>query len=370
MTCATAGETDCLGRHEYHAADIDQIASRWPDASLAQRRWLARWAKPSDPNRQFFVDAIAAADSETQYEILTSVLSLAHNRDGDRLKAALSMIEQVATDPSRRPARVMIDFATDHGEGMIGGKAYEDHGGYPDGLDEAFQEVMTYPDLGPAMSAIAGLDHPWLATQAAFWFFFQGRIAEAMQAMRFTVDANGIPAPYIIKSIPVMTQNVALYGDWFVQIVLRGELGDWNALARDEFVELLDQSGVRTALVERAKGIPDRARKAGIKLDADQALEVQVQTARGFRDEVQGVQWFVGEVSKKYPEDVALLAQTYAQEEEVPWQALAMVLWASIGDSRALDLAHRLADSTNSDVRDSALGTISLFAGVSASQAQ
>lgn len=336
----------CLTASEQFTASKATVTRRWNDAPPKERQWLTLWAAPTESTAQFFLDQLLQQTQAVQHSIMANALGPHSENPSLAIKGALLLLQQALDDPGRRPEAIAIDFSSDYGEAGFGEKAYGSD--YPVVLQAAFDELATYPDVAEPMKRFAALDHPWLATQAGFWLFRHGHGDAGRTALRYTLEADGLP-PVRVLGLLVPINDGELPNaarTLFVDVVLDGMLGKWYALAEDGFKPLLSEPEIVDLLRQRVASIPGRVKRIHGAFKPYQPMQEQMQGIPGLKDEMQALEWVVRALVPTNPAAVDDYIETFASESEDPWQAIAMTLAANTGRSeRAQTLAQGLTES-------------------------
>lgn len=315
---------DCLGMHELHTGALAEIEPRWNNASMAQRIWLARWARPTHESHVFFVTRLLSEEPRVQFAILTEALEGGNTREFP-IVAARHLLEQAATHVSRRPPAVAIDFSRDYREGMFGIAAYEPGENYPLALNAAFDELTTYPDAADVMESLVVLDHPWLATQAGMWLVRHGQAETPMHALRYTLEDDGLPPQNVLARVLPSGDGISLNVSELFRLALEtGDLGKWRVFAESPFEELLHEPAIAEAVIARIDTLPQRVADAGIDVTLDETLRIRLQDRDDLEDELDAFGW-VGKASKNNLEFGDRYIEAFRALDAPIWKAVAMM---------------------------------------------
>lgn len=373
MSCAELPDggigSDCLGMHELHTAPSSLIETSWGSASMPQRFWLARWARRTQDSQAFLLSRLPAEDSKVQYQILIEAMEGGETREY-AVKAALALIQQAATDSSRHPRNIPINFSKDYREGMFGIAAYEPGEDYPITLQAAFDELATYPyeEAASAMQALVLQDHPWLATQAGIWLVRHGHARLMQHALRYTLEDDGLPPVSVLnrihpiassESTSTCTRELVISSgnippgtyELFLSTLENGALGKWKAFAEPPFDTLLDDHGVIEAIMSRIARLPSQIALEGIDITLDAGFESRMKAQQELKHELEAYVWAM-KASGQRPNLIDRYIHTFEANRKPMWQALAMAAAMEFGRKEvAQRIAHDFVDAPLTPLR-------------------
>ena len=360
MACAERPDgnmgSDCLGMHELHTAPFSAIEPPWDTASMPQRHWLTLWARRTQENQSFLLVQLPAEDSKLQYQVLTEVMQGGESNEY-AIKAALTLIQQAATEANRRPRNLAIDFSHDHREGMYGLAAYESGEDYPLALQAAFNELTTYPfeDAAESMRKLVQLDHPWLATQAGLWLIRNGQADSRIGPLRFTLEEDGLPPRHLLSRLNTDGTGSASYlRELFLRAVADGDLGKWEAFAHTPFDSWLEDPETFDAILARVARLPMIVGGAGVDTTLDEGFEARLQPENALRQELDAIEWAV-KTSMNHPERVDRYLDALSVNQAPFWQAVVLSIAANVGRTDVVNrVAPKFLDSPLPALRDRA----------------
>jgi len=348
--------SDCLGMHELHTAPFSVIEPLWDTASMPQRHWLTLWARRTQENQSFLLARLPVEDSKLQYQMLTEVMQGGDSNEY-AIKAALTMIQQAASDANRRPRNLPIDFSHDYREGMYGLAAYESGEDYPLALQAAFDELSTYPfeDAADSMRKLVQLDHPWLATQAGLWLIRNGQADASLEPLRFTLEPDGLPPRHVLSRLGADGTGSSPYlRELFLRAVADGDLGKWEAFAHKPFDSWLEDPETFDAILARVALLPMTVERSGINTTLDEGFEARMQSQNALRQELDAIEWAV-KTSLNHPERVDRCLDALSVNEAPFWQAVVLSIAANVGRTDVVKrIAPKFLDSPLPALRDRA----------------
>ena len=360
MACAERPDgdigSDCLGMHELHTATFSAIEPLWDTTTMPQRHWLTLWARRTEENQSFLLARLPDEGSKLQYQMLTEVMQGGESNEY-AIKAALTLIQQAATDANRRPRNLAIDFSHDYREGMYGLAAYESGEDYPLALQAAFDELTTYPfeDAAESMRKLVQLDHPWLATQAGIWLFRNGQADASFGPLRFTLEQDGLPPGHVLSRLNTDGTGSSPYlRELFLHAVTSGDLGKWEAFARTPFDSWLKDPETFDAILARVARLPTIVGRAGVDTTLDEGFENRMQSQNALRQELHAIEWAV-KTSMNHPERVDRCLDALAVNDASFWQAVVLSIAANVGRTDVVNrIAPKFLDSPLPALRDRA----------------
>ena len=174
------------------------------------------------------------------------------------------------------------------------------------------------------MRGLSELDHPYLATHAAFWLFAHGYAEDARHGMRFASE-DGVPNVWFVQSMghDALAADVALIRT----LIERGSSGALAKVESDQYTLALKNPDIRAAASKRLLRLPDFARAAGLNIDADALLGQRLEGSLAFQLEASANDQLSRTLASTHPESIAPIAEQFAAQPQELWQLVAMTLW-------------------------------------------
>lgn len=322
-------------------ADIERI---WSQANPAQQAALAMWAGKGKEGEDFFIRQLPGLDSGVQYTVLTQTLSNEHGTAA-RIRGAMIVLQQVLDDPNRRPPRSDLAYTLDANDMLV--VLEPDATAFPPVLEEAFVELVTYPDAHALMLGLSKLDHPYLATYASVWLYDHGHDSEAFHGMRFAIDANGIPDLWVLDRLS--EDRIAADHALIQRILEHGSDAALITLGPEKLVGALDDPAIRALAINRVIATPAAIRALGIDVDVDIPTGVAARNS-GFVHAMRASGVLVAALGDER-EDIAAIAEAYSTQPEILWAVSAMMVWEELRDPRSQDIARRVLQHDDEKIR-------------------
>ena len=337
----------CVESNERFTASTSTLVQRWGSASPKEREWLTAWAQPNKASQKFLLEQLLNEPPDVQQAILVNALTARSGSGELAIKGALMLLQQALDEPSRRPDAVRIDFTTDYAEGDFGLRAYAER--YPSVFQSAFDELVTYPDATELMKQLAALDHPWLATQAGIWLMRHDVGDAGRHGLRYTLEEDALPSAHILRKLAPPIYNGELPASMralFADVLDRGAMGKWGALAVVDLEPMLSDPAVAAGVVQRITNLPAQIEELAGQFSPNSELRLQFDAVPGLGDELQAGEWALKALARTNPAAVDACIDSYAQASNDVWRAFALNMAKISGrDERAHALALTLVNS-------------------------